>query len=432
MMKKALTMLLVLSLGLTATACVHYSNQHYYEQAQLCVGSGEYARAAELFGLLGEYRDSADYALYAAALNALSEGDLTLARTNLNAVAPFKSSERYLTWIGALEKEASGDLAGALAVYETLGTFHNAHEAAEALRTAIPEEAIRQGRAMMARGEYAAARELFLSLEGYGQSETLAENCTVAINRAAYTAADKLYDAGDVHAARQAFLALGDVLDAADRAAQCREEIIADLNARTEAVTLGTANGLIAEWESLDDEEALAQAAALRERFGVNLQLLSVADTQPCVLLGEYPMGESGLESDVMWRVIAVNGAQITLLCESVIDASAIATTTDLVPTDDALSAMSLPSAADLASLSDLSCSATPYAVAQGVTQEGGVALYWLRDSLENGVHPVVSAAGSLTLPTDATIPGVRPLLTVSLEEHVFTAGDGTPENPFR
>lgn len=432
MMKKALTMLLVLSLGLTATACVHYSNQHYYEQAQLCVGSGEYARAAELFGLLGEYRDSADYALYAAALHALSEGNLPLARTNLNAVAPFKSSERYLTWISALEKEAAGDLAGALAVYETLGTFHNAHEAAGALRTAIPEEALRQGRAMMARGEYAAARELFLSLDGYGQSETLANNCTTAINRAAYTAADGLYDAGDRRSAMQAFLALGDVLDAADRAAQCRKEIIADLNARTEAVTLDTANGLIAEWEALGDEEALAQAAALRERFGVNLQLLNAADTQPCVLLGEYPMGESGLESDVMWRVIAVDGAKVTLLCESVIDASAIATTTDLVPADDALSAMALPSAADLASLSDLSCSATPYAVAQGVTQEGGVALYWLRDSLENGVHPVVSASGSLTLPTDTTTPGVRPLLTVSLEEHVFTAGDGSPENPFR
>ena len=210
------------------------------------------------------------------------------------------------------------------------------------------------------------------------------------------------------------------------------EEILADLTARTEAVTLDTAIGLIADWEALGDEEADAQAAALRERFGVNLMLLHAADTQPCVLLGEYPMGESGLESDVMWRVIAVNGAEITLLCESVIDASAIATTTDLVPADDALSAMALPSASDLASLSDLTCAATPYAVAQGVTQESGVALYWLRDSLENGVHPVVSASGSLTLPTDSTTPGVRPMLTISLEEHVFTAGDGSPENPFR
>ena len=432
MMKKALTLLLVLSLGLSATACVRYSNQHYYEQAQLCIGSGEYARAAELFGLLGEYRDSADYALYAAALHALSEGDLPLARTNLNAVAPFKSADRYLTWISAMEKESAGDLAGALAVYETLGTFHNAHKAAEALRTAIPEEAIRQGRALMAKGEYAAARDIFLSLDGYGQSETLANNCTVAIDRAAYTAADELYDQGDVLAAMEAFTALGDVLDAPERAAQCREEILADLTARTEAVTLDTAIGLIADWEALGDEEADAQAAALRERFGVNLMLLHAADTQPCVLLGEYPMGESGLESDVMWRVIAVNGAEITLLCESVIDASAIATTTDLVPADDALSAMALPSASDLASLSDLTCAATPYAVAQGVTQESGVALYWLRDSLENGVHPVVSASGSLTLPTDSTTPGVRPMLTISLEEHVFTAGDGSPENPFR
>lgn len=435
MMKKALTLLAVLCLALTATACVHYTNQEYYEQAQLYLGSGDYETAASLFRQLGEYGDSADYALYASALGAMAEEDYTLARANLNQLRDFKSTERYLRYLDALEYEADGQLEAALAVYESLGSFCGSDSNASRLRAEIPEKAIRQARTLMAKGEYAAARELLLTLDGYGQSATLAQNCTTALNKAAYTEADKLCESGDHLAAMQAFLALGDVLDAPDRAQQCRAALFMHLNEALAAVTLDTASGLIAAYEAIDDPEAAAQAASLTERFGVNLALLNAADSQPYVLLGEYPMGESGLESALLWRVIAVRGAEVTLLCESVIDASPIATTTDLMLTEDeqaALTGAALPSAADLTSLSDLSCAATPYAVAQGVAQEDGFALYWLRDSLESGIHPVVSSSGSLTLPASEVTPGVRPMITLSLEDYAFTAGDGTQENPFR
>lgn len=434
-MKKALTLLAVLCLALTATACVHYSNQDYYEQAQLYLGSGDYETAASLFQQLGEYADSADYALYAAALGALAEENYALARTNLNQLRDFKSSERYLRYIDALEYEEAGQLDAALTVYESLGTFCGSDSHASRLRTEIPEKAIRDARTLMAKGEYAAARELLLTLDGYGQSTALAANCTTALNKAAYTKADKLCEAGDHLAAMQAFLALGDALDAADRAEQCRAALLMHLNEELEAVTIDTAADLIAAYEAIDDPIAAEQAAALTERFGVNLTLLAAADRKPYVLLGEYPMGESGLESALLWRVIGVRGAEVTLLCESVIDASPIATITDLMLTEDeqsALTGTALPSAADLASLSDLSCAATPYAVAQGVAQEDGFALYWLRDSLESGIHPVVSGSGSLTLPASEVTPGVRPMVTISLEDYAFTAGDGTQENPFR
>ena len=433
-MKKALSLLAVLCLALSATACVHRSNEYLYERAQLYLGADDYETAINLFGQLGEYRDSADYALYAAALQALSESDLALARRSLEAIAPFKSSERYLTIISALELEAAGSLEAALALYEQLGAFHDAHQSAEALRTAIPERAMSEGRALMSRGEYEAARELFLSLDGYGQSAALAQNCAAAINRAAYTEADNLCEGGDHLSAMQAFLALGDVLDAPDRAAQCRAALAKQLTEQSAAATLATAGEIIAACQAIGDEEAVRMAAALTERFGVNMQLLECAAGQPYVLLGEYPTGESGLEEALLWRVIAVQGAQATLLCESVIDASPIATPTDLRFTQaeqSAVSAVTLPSAADLARLSDLGSAATPYALAQGVAQQGGQALYWLRDSLEGGMHPVASGSG-LTLPADTLIPGVRPLLTLSLEDYIFTAGDGTRENPFR
>lgn len=434
-MKKALVLLTALCFSLSATACFYRSNQDYYERAQLYLGSGDYEAAADIFSQLGEFGDSADYALYAAALAALEAGDLTLARTNLTAITPFKSSERYLMVIDALEAEMSGELDAALTLYEQLGTFHGAHESANALRTAIPEEVIRQGRALMAKGEYAAARELFLSLDGYGQSAALAENCTNAINRAAYSAADELCKAGDLLGAMQAFLALGDVLDAPSRAAQCRTALDSKLRADAENATLANAGEIIDACEAIGDEAATAMADALREQFGVNLTLATTADSQPYVLLGAYPMGESGVESSLLWRVIAINGTELTLLCETVIDASPIATPTDLTLTEterSAVTSITLPAAADLATLSDLSCLVTPYAAAQGVAQSEGYAIYWLRDSLESGLHPVVSASGSLTLPADAITPGIRPVITLSLDSYTFTAGDGSIENPFR
>ena len=435
MMKKAIALLAVLCFSLNATACVHRSNQEYYERAQLYLGCGDYEAATELFTQLGEYEDSADYALYAAALCALEEGDLPLARANLTAIAPFKSSERYLQVIAALEAEMAGDLEAALALYEQLGTFHSAHASAEALRTAIPEEQLRQGRALMSKGEYAAARDLFLAMDGYGQSAALADNCTVALNKAAYTAADELCEAGDHLGAMRAFLALGDVLDAPDRAAQCRAALDLALTKEAEAATLANAGEVISAFEAIGDEAATAMAASLRERFGVNLMLAASAADRPYVLLGEYPTGESGVESSLLWRVIRLEGAELTLLCESVIDASPIATPTDLSLTESeraAVTSVTLPSAADLATLSDLPCTMTPYAAAQGAAQLEGYALYGLRDSLESGIHPVVSASGNLTLPAEAITPGVRPVITLSLESYTFTAGDGTLENPFR
>lgn len=435
MTKRIIMLLAVLSLALCATSCSQPTNQEYYEQAQLYLGAGECDTAAILFSQLGEYADSANYALYCAGLHALSEEDLTLARANLEAVHPFKSSARYLRYIEAMEYEAAGELEAALPIYEELGSFEDSHAAAEDLRKAIPEQAIRQGRALMSEGKYEEARALFLSLDGYGQSALFAENCTVALNKAAYSEADALCDGGDHLGAMQAFLALGDALDAADRAAQCLNAMMTELDAAREVATVDTAADLIAAYAAIGDETALSRADELTARFGVNLTLLQSADDQPYVLLGEYPMGESGVESALLWRVLKAEGAEVTLLCESVIDASPVATIADLLLTEDeqaAVSTSTLPAAADLASLSDLSCAATPYAVAQGVEQEAGQALYWLRDSLESGIHPVVNGSGALAIPADSVTPGLRPMITLSLNDYAFTAGDGTIENPYR
>ena len=156
---------------------------------------------------------------------------------------------------------------------------------------------------------------------------------------------------------------------------------------------------------------------------------------EPAILLGAYPYAESGEEHAVLWRVIKAEGSMLTLLSEAVLDASAEAQTIQLTFTGEEQSAVGetmLPSMANLAGLSNLVCPATPYAQAQGAASEDGASLYWLRDSLENGQHPVISASGALTLPEEGAIPGICPMITLNLEAFAFTAGSGTPEDPFR
>lgn len=436
MKKKLFLGALLLCLTLSVTACAKPTNQDYYETAQLYLGSGEAARAARLFTQLGEYRDAADYALYCRGIEAMDEGDYALARVNLMQVDPFKSSGRYLRYLDALEAEAAGELEAALSMYRALGSFADCGELALALEEEIPERTLKQGRALMTEGDYEAAREIFLSLEGYSDSTVLAENCTVALSKAAYAEAEALCEAGDHEGAYAAFTSLGEVLDAPERAQDCLDEVHTALDEAFTGVTLETASDLLARCEQLpDDVHAQEIAAQIRARFGMNLALLQAASTQPYVTLGAYPTAESGTEKPLIWQVIRTQGTELTLLCQSVIDASPVATTTDLFFTEQeesAVTTVALPAAADLATLTDLSCTATPYAVAQGVEQEDGQAPYWLRDSLESGMHPVVSAGGMLTLPAASAMPGVRPLMTISLADYAFTAGSGTQEDPFR
>ena len=109
--KKFLTMLLLVCVSIGAAGCSAYSNQRYYERAQLMMGSGEYAEAAELFHQLGEYEDSAEYTLYAAALDALQRGKIELARANLLEIAPFKSADRYLRYLDAQRTDFAQQMA---------------------------------------------------------------------------------------------------------------------------------------------------------------------------------------------------------------------------------------------------------------------------------------------------------------------------------
>lgn len=440
-MKKVMRMVAVALAALTLTGCGQ-SNQAYYERAQLYLGSGDYWMASEMFKQLGEYEDSAEYALYSAGLAALADGDAALARANFSEVDPFKSSPRYLRYLDAMALEADDDLSGALALYAGLGSFYRSEEEAARLRAEIPEQQMDYARSLMSAGHYDQALNVLDALDGYGDSATLIAECDQAMTQRAYDQAQQLYRDGAYSDALSAFEALGDTLDARAQVLMCRGAMYRQLEESYRAVTLETAETLLDDYREMEDYlDSEARVKSLEARYAVNLSLRECAADHPYAVFGAYPYGESGIAMPLTWRVLTVNGSTATMLCEAVIDAHNAATPTDLsldINEAAAEPTVSLPSQADLAELpeSDAACAATPYAVAQGVRRHSdGRAWWWLADPLPKGRQAVVWYTGK-ALPSGVSAEeetvGVRPLLTLSLDRFSFTAGDGSAENPYR
>ena len=439
-MKRLLSLLLLLSLCLTLCGCA-LSNRDYYERAQLFLGSGDFANAAQLFSQLGEYEDSADYALYCAALLALQEGELELARANLTQLAPFKSSGRYLRLLQAMTLERSGDLEGALLLYDALGSFENSAGAAQRLRAAIPEKKLEHASALMDAGRYEQALAELEAMDGYGNSASLAQSCRQALIQAAYEQAEQLYGEGRYEEALAAFEALGDAMDAKARVLACRSAMYRSLEEDFRAASLSTAESLMDRYAEMEDYlDSALRRKALESRFGPNLKLLSSAGSYPYVRFGSYPALESGAAAPLTWRVIAAEGSYVTLLCEQVIDAmdaeNAAALSLTLTTEEQAgLVSLGLPLEAQVSALPFLACPATPYAAAQGVYQGEGGAMWRLADTKGVDRSLVVWYNGTVIhggLPCGDMAVGVRPVCVLSLERFSFSGGDGTAAAPFR
>jgi len=319
-MKRFLSLLMLPALLLGLNGCT-FSNETYYHHAQLYLGNGEFAAAARMFNHLGEYEDSADYALYCAALDALMEGRLTVARANMTLLVPFKSSERYLQYITALELENEGKLEEALAAFTALGSFENSLDKAERLSEAIPEAELSHARALMGASRWEQALTLLEGLNGYGESNRLAEQCRQKIHRAAYDQALSLYNSEQYEEALSAFEALGETLDAPARARMCRGAMYAQLETEYTGACTATAQDLMNRYAEMEDYFASPQRLqALRDRFSVNLKLTAAAYARPYVLFG----------GSQQWRVIGTEGSHITLTAQ---EPSLFATITDLAPT---------------------------------------------------------------------------------------------------
>lgn len=322
----ALFLLPVLLLGLSSCSI---SPAEYYGHAQLYLGSGDFATAALMFDQLGEYEDSASFALYCAALAALEEDDLALARANFALVHPFKSSGRYLSLIEARVCEQNGSLEDALRLYTALGSFEDSQLRAQALQKAIPERNLAHARALMGASRWEQALAVLETLNGYDESAEMILQCREALAQAAYDQADALYAGGRYEEALAAFESLGDVLDAQDRARSCRDAMYARLEADCAAASMATAADLIARCEEMEDHRQAPQLlAGLQRRFALNLALQKAVYQRPWVHFGQDSSGDAPL----LWRAIAAEGSTVTLLCQSAPLFAATATDLSAVP----------------------------------------------------------------------------------------------------
>ena len=435
-MKRIVTLLAALALALTATGCAA-SNEDYYQQAQRFLGAGDFEGAARLFDQLGGYRDSGEYALYAAGLYALQQGEWDLARSSLRQVDPFLNSGRYLTYLDAADLAEADDLEGAMALYQSLGAFADSAAQAQALEAAIPARDIRRARALMASGGWQQALTLLQPYQGLEEADALMAQCGEGLRQNAYDKAAELYQSGDYGQAMAAFEALGDTLDAKARALACRSALYMQLEAEYASVTLSGCESLMARYAALEGYlDSASRISELQARFATNLALRDTAGKHPYVIYGSYPTDESGAAQPLTWQVLGVTDDAATLLCTRVIDAMPVASATDLAAPEDAAATLALPDLEQASTLGDLSCAATPYAVAQGVQHHSdGRAWWWLADEAPDGRQAIVWYNGSVLEggvdPAEATI-GLRPLLYLDLNRYAFTQGSGTPEDPFR
>lgn len=251
------------------------SNDAYYQQAQLYLGSDDYATAADMFGLLGEYADAANYTLYCQGLDAMTQGQWDMAKANMMLVDPFKSSQRYLQYIDACQQEAAGNLSQALEAFTALGSFEDSHQRAEDLKEEIPRRQLSRAKALMNAAHWAQAVGILESLTGYENSAELLKECREMIQQEAYDQASSLYDSGRYEEAMAAFEELGSALDADVRARMCRSAMYCQLEEEYAAVTLATATDLMARYAEMEDYLASPlRLQALQERFAVNLLLV--------------------------------------------------------------------------------------------------------------------------------------------------------------
>lgn len=439
-MKRIITLALCLLLCLTAGGCMA-SNQDYYEQAQRYLGAGDYQTAAKLFEQLGGYQESADYALYAAGLYALQTGDTELARRSFRQVEPFQNSGRYLTYLSAADKVTEDDVEGAIMLFESLGAFLDSPYQAEWLRARLPERDMARAQVLMDAGQWEDAQAILEEYPDLAQAQELSRQCRDGMARKAYDGAADLYAHGQYDEALAAFEALGDTLDAQARVLACRSALYRQAERDYANVTLATAEELMARYASLGNYlDSPDRLEDLSRRYTVNLILRSQADRLPYVVFGSYPVGESGQPLPLQWQVLGVEGDTAALLSTRVLDAGSLATATDLpltlTPEEEAAATLALPDQEQLSALDEPACTATPYALAQGVRHHSdGRAWWWLADTLPSGRQAIVWYNGTVLdtgVAPDTEAVGIRPLLYLNLSRYALTQGSGSPEDPFR
>jgi len=365
---------LCVTLALASGGCMA-DQQVRYEQAQRYLGCGEYGAAAQLFARLGEYEEAGEYALYCAGLQAMTEGDLSLARADLELVDPFRSSSRYLRRLDALEMAQQGDAEGALRIWESLGSFADSRAQAQALREEILQKKKSHARALMNNSRWEQALNILSSLTADAEASQMAQACRDAMLQAEYDRAQAMYDAENFAGAMAAFEALGDALDARARAIQCRSAMYRQLEEDFRHANLATASELMERYAEMEDYlDSPQRLSELQARYALNLTMAAQAEQQPYIRFGSW-------DGPLLWRLVKAEDSTVTLRCVTQPDLAGAAEDFPILTAEEQAGVLSVQLPAQMM-----------------LEQHGGVC----------------------------------PVLELSLDRFFFTQGSGTAEDPYR
>ena len=157
-----------------------------YRRAERMLQNGQCAEAAERFGSLGEYKDSAarkKEALFALGMQLYEAGDMETARRTFSGLFSYGESK---TWVSRIDYESaekavsSGDLIDAIQLFDRAGTYQDAEDRAAETR----QNAYQQAVSLAESGDAGGALKLFLTIPELGDSRTYARRLAPVAARA--------------------------------------------------------------------------------------------------------------------------------------------------------------------------------------------------------------------------------------------------------
>lgn len=200
-----------------------------YLEAQESLGAGDYLKAAEIFGELDSYKNSADmlkeaYYLHAKVLYA--DGDYDGALSQLGAIKDYKDAsvlmeeiiKNQLSYLSACELFDAKDYLKAAEILEELGDYKNSLDM-------LREAYYLLAKQLCADGDHEGAVTYFEAAKDYKDASVLIEGIK---KQQSYLAAERSLAEGDDFKAIELFKASGDYADAKTRAEEIQEKIYQD------------------------------------------------------------------------------------------------------------------------------------------------------------------------------------------------------------
>ncbi len=241
-MKKVIALALAIIMMLSLCACD--SNGKEYKEALEALQNGDYEKASELFGKLGEYQDSAQMALesmYQRAVELAEGGAYEEAKEVFESLGDYKDSAQQALeniYQRAIELAEGGAYREAMEALESLDGYKDSAEKIESYREAFRDRQYEDALELIKEGKYKEALESFKELGDYKDSAAKIEECEAAVAEDRYQEALGLMEAGKYTDAAE-LLKDFDYKDSAEKYEECMSKVRYELTNIGDIITFG-------------------------------------------------------------------------------------------------------------------------------------------------------------------------------------------------